>query len=354
MPHTPTTVLILEGISKHKALAPLPFPDEVIQWSLIKFENVTKRAEYTPEGYNIERIRIYSNIWTNVFCRSNPEVFECRLVPLNKAHPKVPQPHQMRPIVITNPIYKIMESKFTDEFHDAFWKLQNFAKSQFGFLRGMTCAFQMHRMFDRVTENYDKHPSEQKWIHRPDTPSRTYILFIDFEQAVNSINMWKLYTHMKNDIQSDILNIKMEHLDFVFTMIRRLKIHIGKEIFTPNHGVPQGGILSPIIFNYAMYYYLTEVFNAYNRTPDLQEYQKIRHRGLWADDMAVVLNAIERSTFLFKASFATLIRLLTDIGQDWGLRINWSKSGLMRMFHNFRSSAPASELHYSQYRHLSN
>ena len=150
-----------------------------------------------------------------------------------------------------------------------------------------------------VTRNYYKEDTEFKWKLKQDASnSSTYLLFIDFEQAYNSINMWRLYSYIKRDIETNLLNIKLEHLDFVFYLIRKLRIQIGKQIFQPKHGVPQGGILSPILFDFAMHYYTTEAFQAYNsQIEELEGPWRIDPEdvGLWADDLAIVIEAFKKT-----------------------------------------------------------
>ncbi len=85
------------------------------------------------------------------------------------------------------------------------------------------------------------------------------ILSIDFKGAYNSINMSLLYERMKKDkVMED------DRLTYLFGIYSRLTLKLDKESFPPKNGVPQGGINSPILFNYAMYYFLTEAAERIN------------------------------------------------------------------------------------------
>ncbi|HRP37269.1 MAG TPA: hypothetical protein PLS50_05665 [Candidatus Dojkabacteria bacterium] len=66
------------------------------------------------------------------------EIFDCKLLALNKAHPRVPFVEQMRPITVTNVVFKILESRFNEDLQEAFFKLDRFAMSQHVFLKGLT------------------------------------------------------------------------------------------------------------------------------------------------------------------------------------------------------------------------
>lgn len=111
---------ILEKVSIIKALAIFPFPDEYM------------------ESIPTEKSRNYFlDLWKEETIRKFPDIFSCKLIPLNKIHPKVPKCEEMRPIVATNVVFKILELRFSEELQEAFWKLDGYAVSQYGFLRHM-------------------------------------------------------------------------------------------------------------------------------------------------------------------------------------------------------------------------
>ena len=104
---------LVENISSHKALSPFPVPDELLKCikSRDSFEQLLE-------------------CWDPSFLNSFPEIFESKL-PLNKIHPLVPTVKQMRPIVVTNVIFKLVESRFLSKLQRCFWSLPGFAKSQY-------------------------------------------------------------------------------------------------------------------------------------------------------------------------------------------------------------------------------
>jgi len=97
---------MLDKLSKGKALSSLPYPDE--------------HLHYLRE---IGHTHILNNLWKPQFLRRYPEIFSSRLIPLNKIHPNLPNKTQMRPIVVTSALFKVLELRFADELRDAFDKL---------------------------------------------------------------------------------------------------------------------------------------------------------------------------------------------------------------------------------------
>ena len=255
----------------------------------------------------------------------------------------------MRPIIITNTIYKVLESRFIDEFRDAFWKLKGTAKSQFGFMRGMSCSAQLTRMYSRILRIWNRNSKEEYELKPPHERiphiSSTFGLFIDIEQAYNSVNLWLLYNKMSEEIDRKILNINLQHLQFVFYMIRRLNIRIGKQKFQPKHGVPQGGILSPILFNFSMHYMLEEWLLIVNSLLLTEGYPTISSDdlGLWADDMLVVFD-LPDSNSITRNYLRIITKTLRITALKWGLRINWKKSGLIKFFKNLKSKTYAMKI----------
>jgi len=157
----------------------------------------------------------------------------------------------MRPIVATNVLFKALELRFSEELHLKFWNLRGFAISQFGFLRHMSTQAQIFNLLNQVTEGWKRVRGSKLHISLSAdisheikyNPLHNYIIFIDFKEAYNSINLSLLYERMKED------NIMENNkLIFLFTIYSRLAIRLDRESFTPKNGVPQGGINSPILF----------------------------------------------------------------------------------------------------------
>ena len=279
---------ILGSLSQHKALACFPLPDEHLQI-------------YTQKGCPI---LLLNRVWDPDFLTKHSEIFYCRLIPLNKAHPKVPRVDQMRPIVVTNPLYKLSESRFLKPLQDFFLSLEDFGRSNFGFLPHMTTQIPINNLLSKVTENRSREKSKMYFKTDNQLPRREeFVLYIDFESAYNSINLQLLFRHL---LQLNIPNISHKDLTFLFCLISKLRIHLGDANFHPQFGVPQGGITSPILFNYAMYFVIQSTMETINlkitnscldtpikRKQSLLAY-KFQHNDVftWADDLAIRFSAV--------------------------------------------------------------
>jgi len=85
---------------------------------------------------------------------NNSDIFKSKLIPLNKKHPQVPLPNQIRPIVVTNPFFKLMEVKFTEGLTRGFNMLSKFSEAQTGFIKGMSTQVNILRLLDFVRRGY--------------------------------------------------------------------------------------------------------------------------------------------------------------------------------------------------------
>ena len=313
---------MISRISVHKALTTFPVPDELITY--ISDNHLTG---------------ILTELWEPQFLSRFPQIFECRLIPLNKTHPQIGGADKMRPIVCTNVLFKLLESRFTDELHLKFWELKGYALSQFGFLRNLSTQTQICNLLNQTTSNWIKDPNLKTYKHisfwNPQlpkyNPEENYLIFIDYCQAFNSINLTLLFEKMRYD-----KILEEDKLIYLFTLYSQLKIKLGNECYTPRNGVPQGGVNSPLLFNFAIYYCLTEAALTINKRIQLQEGRPHLPRTmqpednfLWADDLATLLRVHPRRALSWiKIYFEVMI----EVGLKWGLTINFSKSAVMHMF----------------------
>jgi len=130
-------------------------------------------------------------------------------------------------------------------------------------------------------------------------------------------------------------------LTYLFTLYNRIKIYLHDSFYQPTKGVPQGGINSPILFNFAMYYFLTDCSNRINLRIQLLEQRQISPKVmtpetnfLWADDLASLLRVHPQRAKLWISTYFTI---MIEEGQKWGLHINFEKSAVMEMF-SFRTN----------------
>ena len=319
--HSEITNLI-SRLSRHKSLSEFPFPDEFLH----------KLSE-------VGHLVILNQLWNPEFLAANPEIFRAKLIPLNKAHPKVPTINQVRPIVATSCLFKLLEIRFNDELNQLFQRLPLLGTSQVGFLKRMTTHVNITRLCDYVSKDYTLENGIYKKLPRTDTLDnkhlKIFVFFIDFEQAYNSIRLDKLILGLKK-----LPGVDKENLNFLFWAYSQLQICLGNYSFRPKHGVPQGGINSPILFNFALYFMLEEL------TKSLIDSQRMTTSGnkpkilvdysnsfLFADDSAFAFKFRYSSTEWIKCRLKLFYKLLISVSRKWGLKINHNKSALMLM-HN--------------------
>ncbi len=328
---------ITEKISTKKALARFPVPDEFMK--LIPEE---KAHDF------------FKDLWSETFINKFPDIFDSKLIPLNKVHPKVPRCEDMRPIVATNAVFKFLELRFSEELQQAFWKLDGYAISQYGFLKHMNTQAQIFNLLNQVTLGWKKEEYSRRYLHTASlhpqlpkyNPPHNFLIFIDFKQAYNSINMKVLYEKMIHD-----KILEKDKLTFLFEIYSRLRIHLGNYSYKPQNGVPQGGINSPILFNFAIYYFLSDAAERINTSLKVLEALPIKPEAMspdrnfkWADDLASLLQVHPNRAKLWIRTYFTI---LIEEGDKWGLHINFSKSAIMEMFtsrsnYNFLSDSTTS------------
>ncbi len=218
-----------------KALTQFPVPDEILHGI---------QSHITIKSLN--------DLWNPRFLEKYPQIFACKLIPLNKNHPKVPSPTQMRPIVVTNSLFKLLEVRLNKMLTEKFNLLPKLSESQIGFLKGMSTQVNIKRLLDYITQPYyhdrDKPGAPYVLLKQPfiDYPLRdpnlhTYIIYVDYEQAYGSIDMAKLYNRMKNMKYEGHPMFPDKDLAFIFWAYQQIVIQLGNEIIQPKFGVPPRG-----------------------------------------------------------------------------------------------------------------
>ena len=314
---------LVSKMPRAKALTSFPVPDELFK-HLLDNEGLDQLLE----------------CWDPDFLAENPEIFICKLVLLNKSHPYIPSVDQMRPIVATNAVFKLIEARFITKLQHAFWQLPGLAKAQCGFLPYMSTHVQIQRLLEQVTKAWKLAGQKYQKKETNTSAEETFALFVDFEQAYCSIDMKKLHERMKA-----LQVIPAAELDFIFALFQRLKIHLGNSRYSACNGVPQGGRLSPILFDFAMHFMLEDMKHSFD-----QDFERLfpshpnsvtpNSAAMWADDLAFVFRTPLLS---FKEKLKLILSHLMRAGNSWGLRINFKKSAIMHFFTNMATYTPFSD-----------
>ncbi len=169
---------------------------------------------------------IFRDLWKKL--KEIPNIhFESRLIPLNKLHPQIPTRKDMRPIIITSPVIKLIESSLLPDLSQ--YLTEKLHPGQVGFVPGNGIFVNICRAIDRIQA-------------RTKFQRTCYGIFIDFSSAYNTINHQILFQKL-NQILGET------RTQMIQALYSRVKIKLGEETLKPNQGVAQGSIISPALFN---------------------------------------------------------------------------------------------------------
>ena len=134
---------------------------------------------------------------------------------------------------------------------------------------------------------------------------------IDLQKAYDSVDreiLWKLLDkRCKDDSERTIVKLLMK-------LHSESTIQVGEHHINAEMGLPQGSVLSPVLFNV----YLEEAIRS------SQKLDGVRSRGdllAFADDMLVMSNS--------QAEIEQIINELTALQVKWNLKLNKKKSEIL-------------------------
>ncbi|MFM7728357.1 MAG: RNA-directed DNA polymerase [Flavobacteriales bacterium] len=201
----------------------------------------------------------------------------------------------IRPIVVRSHISKIMEKALLQKIKDTCPHLIETKLYQTGFKEGKSTAIHASRLLHEV------HGRNK----------RKFYMLIDLQKAYDSVDreiLWKvLLDRCQEEDERQLVNQ-------VIKLHRQSEIEIGGHRFEAEMGLPQGSILSPVLFNV----YLEEAL----KTSDKLE--SVRKRGdllAFADDMLVMSNSV--------SDLSDTIEALAELNIKWNLRLNKKKSEIL-------------------------
>ena len=217
-----------------------------------------------------------------------------RVVPLNKAFPLTPLPHQIRPIVVSSPVMKLIEANFLNTFKDMV--RLNINPLQVGFVPKQSTFTNIYKALKRINV-----------LVRASPPVHVYGFFIDLKNAYGSIDRNRaLDMAVEKGFPS-------QHANFLKHLYNNTEITIGKHKFTPKKGVVQGSMLSPFLFDIFFDYPIMEIVRECNiDTEDVFAY---------ADDVMILATG----THFLRNIISTSRRVFSK----YGLEMNNSKSGIV-------------------------
>ena len=283
-------------------LPPLTIPQIQELVNILK-QNKAIANDFMEDSTLFSNVQSYA-ICANMFCElwtqksmDNKEMIKHltgRLIPLNKVHPKIPEPTQMRPIIALSPILKLLEIRFKPKLDK--YLNERMTKAQTGFVQHCGTHINIMRILHRC-------------LYFKDQSRRACVLFIDFKSAYNNVNLECLFQKLRVKNILDPLEI-----DFLRALYSNTTVTIGEtERLQINKGVMQGSIISPALF---------DIF-----VEDLvEEMVKINQEinvFAYADDLADVIDSFYRLNLT--------IDVIEKWSKEWKTPLNYDKSGILNI-----------------------
>ena len=180
-------------------------------------------------GANKDKFKgMIKNLWTEEnLSKLDSRHFLARLIPLNKKHPDVPTPQEIRPIIVMSPLYKLLEARLLPKLRN--YLISKLARSQIGFVSSMDVSVNIQRALEQVKK-------------RTNAGSRAFCLFLDFKSAYNTVPHQKLFQKLETILSE-------EELQLLKALYSRLTIKLGQEELKANTGVAQSSMISPALFD---------------------------------------------------------------------------------------------------------
>ena len=298
---------IVDRLSQNKAIAE-DFCEDSVLWKQILNKNDDRIAE------------IFTHLWESK--TTNTKEFERhltgRLVPLNKVHPNIPKPDEMRPIIALSPILKLVESRFRDKLEN--YMTNQMMQSQVGFVRNCGTHVNIVRLIKRCLTRYNG-IGNLKSKFKPKA-----LLFIDFKSAYNNVNLDMLFANL---LTNNILD--SDEVEFLRTLYSKTVLTVGNQKVEINKGVMQGSIISPALFNI----FIEPMLKLLNREFNMEDI------FAYADDIAICIYSIGE---LHKA-----INIINKWSNEAGIPINFRKSGILNIIKNTKTHKIAIGDNYMNY-----
>uniref|UniRef100_A0A2M4CV42 Putative reverse transcriptase n=1 Tax=Anopheles darlingi TaxID=43151 RepID=A0A2M4CV42_ANODA len=218
-----------------------------------------------------------------------------KIVPIPKPGKDHSLPQNYRPISLLSCLGKIFEKTIANRINEHTSNNHIIQPTQFGFQKSLSTTHQLHRLTSNIRSNLKNKKS-------------TGLVLLDSEKAFDTI--WHnglIYKLSKLKFPQNIVKL----IDS-FLKNRQNQVFIGNSssnIYTPEAGVPQGSVLSPLLFNI----YISDIPT-----------QKKCKQYLYADDIAIsssstISNAITKN-------LNNSLKKYEKYCKKWKMQINAEKS----------------------------
>ncbi|GFW87514.1 probable RNA-directed DNA polymerase from transposon BS [Trichonephila clavipes] len=163
------------------------------------------------------------------------------IIPIRKSSKKASYPESFRPIALTNFSCKLMEKIILERLTYYLNSNDLLPIEQYGFKRGHSTADQILYFGQRVRDSQNLRPSHH-----------TVAVFLDLSKAFDRVWRNKLIIKLFNTF-----GIRDRALSWIFDFLKDREIRVRfrdslSKTFRLSQGVPQGSVLSPLLFPYTL------------------------------------------------------------------------------------------------------
>ena len=212
------------------------------------------------------------------------------------------KPGSFRPITISNYIGKLFERVIDHRMRSFCYDKELLDEEQEGFLPTRNCTRYLYRLLSTLHENRRR-------------KATAYLLLIDFEKAFDSIPLPCLIFKLHR------LGIQGRLLKLLHTMlsVRKVKLKINGKVGQPRTcgttGLPQGAVLSPLLF----IIYISDLLTTRNLPSDVRHHTETYK---FADDGSVLVTGTQEEC---ERSMKKILQYIHEWCRQWRLVVNTDK-----------------------------
>lgn len=230
------------------------------------------------------------------------------ILPFKKPGKNDKFPQNYRPISLLPTLSKILEKIILSRLQEEEENKEILIQEQFGFRKYKSTVLQLAKLVDKITKNFNINKT-------------TSVLTLDIEKAFDTV--WingLIYKLINYKFSNYIIKIIISYLKN-----RTIQVKINNslsDIFAISAGVPQGGLLSPVLF----IIYINDI-------PKLQN----TNLALFADDTAVISESNNININILRLQ--NHVNELETFFDKWKIKVNTEKTKLIHFTKKLKKSA---------------